>query len=299
MLLSICIPTYNRAEYLREALENITSDPAFDDRVEVVISDNASPDHTREVGEEFADRFPNVRYFRNERNLVDENFEIVLRHGRGKYLKLFNDTLRLRPHSLAKILAIIEKSSDTEPIYFYNANDEFHYQHRECADKEDFLDASTFWITSIGGFGLWKKDIDIVSNSKQYSYLQFCQVVWSLRLADSKEKSHIYTGDWFSSNQPKNKGGYNIFETFTDKYFKTLRICGIDGAALRKEKHRHFSGFLMYWIDVFLVHDSGTHFDISNGWKYLLKHYWYCPYFYTLLLKRYGKGALKKCLMRK
>ena len=51
-LLSICIPTYNRAHYLKECLGSIVAQ--FDDRdvrdnVEVVVSDNASPDNTREL----------------------------------------------------------------------------------------------------------------------------------------------------------------------------------------------------------------------------------------------------------
>ena len=53
-LLSICIPTYNRAELLRDNLEHIVSDPDFDDEVEIVISDHCSTDETRTVGEEYA-----------------------------------------------------------------------------------------------------------------------------------------------------------------------------------------------------------------------------------------------------
>ena len=53
-LLSICIPTYNRAEYLEGALKNIVTDSAFDSRVEVIISDNASTDNTQEVGKKYS-----------------------------------------------------------------------------------------------------------------------------------------------------------------------------------------------------------------------------------------------------
>ena len=59
-LLSICIPTYNRAEYLVGALENIISDPAFDERVEIVISDNASTDDTENVVGYFIKLYSNI-----------------------------------------------------------------------------------------------------------------------------------------------------------------------------------------------------------------------------------------------
>ena len=46
-LLSICIPTYNRSEQLRRALESLVGQEGFSE-VEVVISDNCSTDGTEE-----------------------------------------------------------------------------------------------------------------------------------------------------------------------------------------------------------------------------------------------------------
>ena len=40
-LLSICIPTYNRGDILKENLNYILKLPEFDDSIEIVISDNA------------------------------------------------------------------------------------------------------------------------------------------------------------------------------------------------------------------------------------------------------------------
>ena len=52
--LSICIATYNRAGLLREALTNLTE--VCDDDIEIVVSDNASPDDTQGVINSFAGR---------------------------------------------------------------------------------------------------------------------------------------------------------------------------------------------------------------------------------------------------
>lgn len=47
-LLSICIPTYNRAEILDKTLFLLFSNPDFNvDEIEVVVSDNCSTDHTK------------------------------------------------------------------------------------------------------------------------------------------------------------------------------------------------------------------------------------------------------------
>ena len=49
-LLSICIPTYNRAELLRQCLESIISESnVFTDKVEVIVSNNCSTDKTEEI----------------------------------------------------------------------------------------------------------------------------------------------------------------------------------------------------------------------------------------------------------
>jgi abequosyltransferase len=45
-LLTIAIPTYNRAGYLKELLSILADQLKDEPRVELIISDNASPDET-------------------------------------------------------------------------------------------------------------------------------------------------------------------------------------------------------------------------------------------------------------
>lgn len=89
MRLSICIPTYNRARYLRELL------PAILDRVdvgevEVVVSDNASTDDTAEYLRTI--KHPDLRWWTNEENIGgDRNFLKCVAEARGEYVWLFGD----------------------------------------------------------------------------------------------------------------------------------------------------------------------------------------------------------------
>ena len=59
-LLSICIPTYNRASYLEGAIQNIITDNAFGDEVEIIISDNASTDNTEEIAKKYTQKHYNL-----------------------------------------------------------------------------------------------------------------------------------------------------------------------------------------------------------------------------------------------
>ena len=88
-LLSICIPTFQRADKLRQTLNTITRQTCFTETsdIEIVISDNASNDNTSAVCSEFQERFPNkIRYIRQEKTIDSHfNFEQVLRLGNGKF----------------------------------------------------------------------------------------------------------------------------------------------------------------------------------------------------------------------
>lgn len=107
-ILSICIPTYNRAGCLKQNLENIISqfgDTGVKDSVEVVISDNASTDNTAEVVRLFQEKFSNIKFFRNEKNLLfDRNLLNVIEKSSGEYCLTLGDDDALFPDSLAKII---------------------------------------------------------------------------------------------------------------------------------------------------------------------------------------------------
>lgn len=114
-LLSICIPTHNRATLLQKTLESITNQAHFIDtgEVEIIISDNCCDDDTRSIGTLFASTFPTkVKYHRNSTNVgAGNNFEIALLMASGEYLKLHNDNLLIRNGSLTEILKVIKATS--------------------------------------------------------------------------------------------------------------------------------------------------------------------------------------------
>jgi glycosyltransferase involved in cell wall biosynthesis len=94
--LSICIPTYKRAHYLDECLNSIiiqlNRNQELQDEVEVVISDNASPDNTKEIAEKYRAQFTHFTYTKNETNVgFDMNVYNVVKHAKGKYCWYLGD----------------------------------------------------------------------------------------------------------------------------------------------------------------------------------------------------------------
>ncbi len=118
-LVSVCIPTYNRAECLSQCLETITlqfSDPQVRDAVEVVISDNASTDNTREIADGFRKKFPNIVYFQNAENIgYDRNALQVVDKAIGEYCWLLGDDDGLFEDALA---AMLPKFREAKYPYF-------------------------------------------------------------------------------------------------------------------------------------------------------------------------------------
>lgn len=91
-ILSICIPTYNRAECLRQILDKMIP-VCKENNILIYISDNASPDNTEEVGIKYASDYDFIHYHRHTENIgPDDNFEFVLKMADTKYRWLMSDT---------------------------------------------------------------------------------------------------------------------------------------------------------------------------------------------------------------
>lgn len=108
---SFCIPTRNRASFLRELLETIAAQATPE--VEVVVSDDASTDDTATVIDSFRPRLPQLIYERVDPPLrYDRNLLHVVSRARGQYCWLFGDDDRLEPGGLAALLDALKKDPD-------------------------------------------------------------------------------------------------------------------------------------------------------------------------------------------
>src|SRR5580698_4616689 len=111
-LLTIAIPTYNRASYLRKLLSVLFDQLVSEPRVELLISDNASPDETPVLVEEYQRRGLRIRSIRNETNIgADANFLQCFEQARGKYLWVFSDDDIIVPGGIAKILPLLAREN--------------------------------------------------------------------------------------------------------------------------------------------------------------------------------------------
>lgn len=108
-ILSICIPTYNRAELLKECLEILLPQIlCFESEVDVYVSDNCSNDSTEEVVSAFIFRYPFLKYNKNAKNLGYSGNQVkCFQLAQTKYLAILSDDDLYIPESIEYLLTQI------------------------------------------------------------------------------------------------------------------------------------------------------------------------------------------------
>lgn len=286
-VLSLCIPTYNRADVLEATLEAFFADPDYDPaKVEVVVSDNCSTDCTPQV----VARYPAVRYFRNEENVRDINFSRVLLHGRGEYVKLMNDTVRLLPGTLRTWVEAIEANRDSgEALFFYERSHRARPRTIRCRTVAQFMLTTSFRVTWIGNFGAWRRDLDIVADTAAAD-TQLLQVGWSYRMAD-RHPVQIRLAHYadVAHVAGATRGGYNLFRVFVENYLGCckpyLRAGKLTRMQYERVKFKLFNGYFVRRAVWLLCRSERiASYDNREAWRILLRHYGWHPYFYLWML---------------
>lgn len=156
IMLSICIPTYNRQSLVAQTLEDLKWTLNVGMVIEIIVSDNASDDDTEQVVKEIGRQFPHFRYVRQKRNVGgDKNALSVMRLVRGKYfVKLSDDDRLIQGPLLAEIDymnhhedVIISHApwklwndvTDAEVCNFYNLEKAEAFTKAQSADLFNFI----------------------------------------------------------------------------------------------------------------------------------------------------------------
>jgi len=112
-LVSIIIPTYNRAKYIKKAIHSCLNQSYKN--IEVLVIDDCSPDNTKEVIESIKD--DRIKYFKNEKNswsCFSRNHWI--KKAKGDYINFLDDDDELLENKI-KLQLEKFKTSDIENLW--------------------------------------------------------------------------------------------------------------------------------------------------------------------------------------
>ena len=277
-LLSLCIPTYNRADNLEMSLKSICDQSEFNssEDIEIIISDNNSSDHTESVCKHFVELYgERIKYFKNTTNIEDLNFEHVLSKGSGTLLRLNNDTLIHSKGSLADILETIRDNIEEKPVLFFSNGKARSGITEKFNDLDSFLTHISFYCTWIGGFCIWKDDFDKFDNFSRYASKKLVQADVLLRLVDKKRVSVVNDKE-ICKTVVKRNGGYNFLEVFLTNYISIIEECvrerRISERVFLNEKLRVLLDHICPWVAKSKQKYRAS-FDISEHWNYLFRYF--------------------------
>lgn len=287
ILLSICIPTFNRGNLLKKTIESITSQASFIEttEIEIIISDNCSSDNTQAIAKEYSLLFPEkIKYIRNELNVgPDINFELALSRGSGLFLKLHNDNLTIRNGSLSEILKVIKATAIEKPVIFFtNGNNNIKgEQIKICDNINDFVKYASFFSTWIGGFGIWRDDFLAIDNFSENAKSRLIQTDILYKILSKGKRAIILYEVYFIGMEVEKKGGYNIAEVFGQNYLKILKKY-LHSDLIEKSVYENEKKLIL------LNHIIPYYFEIENyfdktGFFNFMKDYTEDDYFYAAI----------------
>jgi len=112
-LLTVGIPTWNRCDDLRVAIDSVLSQLTEDlcTQIEILISDNASTDSTQHVLSEYKAKHPGLfSVHRNAENIgFSRNVDMLFRRAQGEFVLILSDDDALEPDAIHEVLCVLKE----------------------------------------------------------------------------------------------------------------------------------------------------------------------------------------------
>lgn len=278
-LLTIGIPTYNRAEMLEENLNAvIASLEGYEDKTELLISDNASSDGTRSVLQRIKERYPYANIILKPENTGSaDNFANILKKARGRFVWILSDDDIITDNALGRVTAYLEEHPSISLVHLNNVNFKDKYDRNKTykprsgikedfctADKTRFAECIGCNITFISTLIFNKDKIDavfenVLSATDEYflqSYAAFLCVAEEGALMGFISYPCVAARD-------NGEVSYNMYKVFGEMLYKLLEFawthCGFDKKQLLKQ-------YIIYWR---LTAKWGVIGAKANGYKHM------------------------------
>ena len=135
MLLSICIPNYNRSKYLNNCLNSILLAKSFSSiKFEICISDNGSKENISKIVNHYKKKGLQINYKKNKKNLgFGVNFYKVIKMARGEFIWLIGNDDLLYLYALRELEKLFNKNKDVD-FFFINTsslNSKLVFKHKQ------------------------------------------------------------------------------------------------------------------------------------------------------------------------
>jgi abequosyltransferase len=257
-LVTIAIPTWNRATFLQLTLLQLESQLA--DLVcdfEILISDNASSDSTVEIVNDFLSRNLPIRYLRNQENIgSDHNIAQCFNQASGRYVLILGDDDLLVDGCLKRLEQLLE-GADYGAVSFraYGYDADFRAEHPGGIERLFLYHNPNDYLAKLGvnstliSCNIISKQFLSTIDATQFCGSNLVQVdlIFSAALA---AQYNLYIDDYLVACKRNNSGGYAFFEVFVDKFFGVLDKyieSGLTVNTIERISQEMLTGFYPYY----------------------------------------------------
>ncbi|WP_087691071.1 MULTISPECIES: glycosyltransferase family 2 protein [unclassified Pandoraea] len=249
--LSICIPTYNRSGFLDTLLSSLVAQIATSgrgDEIEVLVSDNASPDDTPSIAAKYEGA---IRYWRNPENIgPDANFLKLFGQATGSYIWLPGDDDTVRDDTLRYILRMI----DTNEF-------DFLYLRTQGSTSKDWLTRGAAQVSNV----------ELLRRVNIFTTFMTSQVIRADLIKPNLEQARTHLGGFMAyywiflealhrsarcliseerevfPDTTENTGGYRFYKVWAEAVFDVLKASsfGADAKSFAIMRFRMFFALLL------------------------------------------------------
>lgn len=284
-LLTIAIPTYNRARILKEGLSRLYQEwLALDNNsdIEILVSNNASPDNTDDVVKAImAKGFP-INYNVNKENIGgDANILKCYQMARGRFAWVLGDDDFIKEGSLRIIIEFLSKHMDVGLVYLRCGWVGKRPLSNIYCNPEKGLAKVGVALTLISANIVNKAYVAAFHG--EYLDTMLSQVAFSLEAGIKSNKVAILNRNCLDvAADEATSGGYNRVNIIVVNFLSIWKVFCKSKWYYELVKYDVFRHYLVHNLKHFMF-NSDRRFRSDGAMKLLFKYYWPYPYFYVFL----------------
>jgi glycosyltransferase involved in cell wall biosynthesis len=246
-LLTIAIPTYNRAKILDLSLSLLLPQiDQFREDIEFIISDNNSSDNTQIIIRKNMELFPNIFFINNIQPVNTGyygNFKSCRNLSNGKYFWLLSDNEHLNNGILTFLIETIKKNQNIGAFYFETSDVNSSDCSYEIIKAAKFFASETAYritlISSVVMLNDKKYDDYILSKYKENLFLGFLFLCNSLVV-----NSNIYILNKKIFNSYPTKVTFNVFSAWSKDILECIEYMLEINILNSKTKDKFITGYM-------------------------------------------------------
>lgn len=316
-ILSIAIPTYNRAEWLKLCLDNLIPQlKEYSADVEVTVYDNASPDHTGEIVQLFLQPNLPLTYIRNKENIgSDRNIAQCFNNACGKYVLILGDDDVVVQGGLKKIIHLLKEPQFEHGVVYvkaYGYDDEFTselpFQFYSATkiywDIDKFMYRCGSGMAFISSLIINKERIKRI-NANQFINTALVQTYLFYESA-SVASTNLFVDEYLIAAKRIEKRDYDVTQVFAsglNDAFEYFMSKGLNRRTVNKINNKLIWYFFPFFIMQLRLNEHHNIHIIDDSYKTLKKLYgnnvlfWICLYPIIKLPKLLAKTWAVMCVL--